>query len=83
MQVPLHISFEHIGHSDPIEARVREEAKKLEQFHGRITAATQGSAADRAHGHHGSCRICLGSLHVGIEGGNQKLSAYTTGHETS
>jgi cold shock CspA family protein/ribosome-associated translation inhibitor RaiA len=39
MQVPLHISFEHIGHSDPIEARVREEAKKLEQFHGRITAA--------------------------------------------
>ena len=39
MQVPLQISFEQIGHSDPIEARVREEAKKLEQFHGRLTSA--------------------------------------------
>jgi len=39
MQVPLQIAFEHIGHSDPIEARIREEAKKLEEFHGRITSA--------------------------------------------
>lgn len=39
MQVPLQISFEQIGHSDPIEARVREEAKKLEQFHDRISSA--------------------------------------------
>jgi len=39
MQVPLQIVFEQIGHSDPIEARIREEAKKLEEFYGRITSA--------------------------------------------
>jgi len=39
MQVPLQIAFENIGHSDAIEARVREEAHKLEQFYERITSA--------------------------------------------
>lgn len=39
MQIPLQISFEGIGHSKPIEARIREEAEKLEQFYDRITAA--------------------------------------------
>lgn len=39
MQVPLQIVFEHIGHSDPIEARIRDEAKKLEEFYDRITSA--------------------------------------------
>ena len=39
MQVPLQISFEHLPHSDAIEARVREEMGKLEQFYDRITAA--------------------------------------------
>jgi cold shock CspA family protein len=39
MQVPLEITFEHIGHSEPIEARIRDEAKKLEEFYGRITSA--------------------------------------------
>lgn len=39
MQVPLQIVFEHMGSSDPIEARIREEARKLEEFHKRITAA--------------------------------------------
>jgi ribosome-associated translation inhibitor RaiA len=39
MQVPVQISFEHFPHSDAIEARVREEVGKLEQFYDRITAA--------------------------------------------
>jgi cold shock CspA family protein len=39
MQVPLHITFEDIGHSDVIEARIREESKKLEQFSDRLTSA--------------------------------------------
>jgi cold shock CspA family protein len=39
MQVPLQITFEHMGHSDPIEARIREEAAKLEEFYQRITSA--------------------------------------------
>ena len=38
MQTPLQVSFEGIGHSDAIEARVRDEADKLEQFYDRITS---------------------------------------------
>ena len=38
MQSPLQLTFEHIGHSDPIEARIREEATELEQFYDRITS---------------------------------------------
>lgn len=39
MQVPMQIAFEHVAHSDAVEARVRSEAQKLEQFYERITAA--------------------------------------------
>ena len=39
MQVPLQIAFEQIDHSAPIEARIREEAEKLEEFYERITSA--------------------------------------------
>jgi cold shock CspA family protein/ribosome-associated translation inhibitor RaiA len=39
MQVPLQIAFEHVDHSDAIEARVREEAGKLEEFYARLTSA--------------------------------------------
>jgi cold shock CspA family protein/ribosome-associated translation inhibitor RaiA len=39
MQVPLQITFEEIGHSDAIEARIREEADKLEQLYDRIISA--------------------------------------------
>ena len=38
MQTPLQLTFEHIGHSDTIEARIRDEAAKLEQFYDRITS---------------------------------------------
>ena len=39
MQVPLQIVFEGIGHSDAVEARVREEVRKLEKFYDRISTA--------------------------------------------
>jgi ribosome-associated translation inhibitor RaiA len=39
MQVPLQIVFEHVDHSDAIEAGVRKEAQKLERFYDRITSA--------------------------------------------
>ncbi len=51
MQVPLQISFEHIGQSDPIEARIREEAEKLEEFYERITSARVVIARPQ-HRHH-------------------------------
>jgi ribosome-associated translation inhibitor RaiA len=38
MQLPLQVVFEHLEQSDPLEGRIREEAKKLEEFYGRITS---------------------------------------------
>jgi ribosome-associated translation inhibitor RaiA len=38
MQVPLKITFQDIAHSDAVEARLREEASKLEQFYDRIVS---------------------------------------------
>lgn len=38
MQTPLQLTFENIGHSDAIAARIRAEADKLEQFYDRITS---------------------------------------------
>ncbi len=38
MQSRLQLNFEHIGHSDAIEARIRDEAAKLDDFYDRITS---------------------------------------------
>jgi ribosomal subunit interface protein len=51
MQVPLQIAFEGIGHSDAIEARIREEVEKLEQFFERIVSA-RVIVARPQHRHH-------------------------------
>ncbi len=51
MQVPLQVAFEGIRHSDAIEARVREEADKLEQFFGRLISARVVVARPQ-HRHH-------------------------------
>ncbi|MEW5964590.1 MAG: HPF/RaiA family ribosome-associated protein [Pseudomonadota bacterium] len=51
MQTPLQISFEGISHSTAIEARIREEADKLEQFSDRITSM-RVTVAKPQHRHH-------------------------------
>lgn len=51
MQTQLQLSFEHIGHSDAIEARIRDEAAKLEQFYDRITSMRVVVARPQ-HRHH-------------------------------
>jgi ribosome-associated translation inhibitor RaiA len=51
MESPLQISFEGIAHSDAIEARIREEAQKLEQFSERIVSARVVVARPQ-HRHH-------------------------------
>lgn len=38
MQVPLEVTFRNMGHSDAIEALVRERVEKLEKFFSRITS---------------------------------------------
>ncbi|HEC17382.1 MAG TPA: HPF/RaiA family ribosome-associated protein [Sedimenticola sp.] len=48
MQIPLQITFRHVDSSAAVEQRVREEAARLEKFHGQIM----------------SCRVVLESPHV-------------------
>ncbi len=38
MQVPLQVAFDGVQHSDAVEARLREEVDKLEQFSDRIVS---------------------------------------------
>ncbi|MGO8954464.1 MAG: HPF/RaiA family ribosome-associated protein [Rhodomicrobium sp.] len=51
MQVPLQVAFDGVEHSDAVEARIREEAEKLEQFYGRIVSASVVVAKPQ-HRHH-------------------------------
>ena len=37
MQIPLHITFRNLPRSESVEARIREKAARLEEFHPRIT----------------------------------------------
>ena len=53
MQIPLQVSFEGIDHSDAVEARIREEAGKLEQFYPRITSMRVVAARPQHRHHHG------------------------------
>jgi ribosomal subunit interface protein len=54
MQVPLEIVFEDMDPSDAIDARLREEAAKLEQFTDRITSARIVVAKPHRRGQKGS-----------------------------
>lgn len=53
MEVPLKIAFEGIEHSDAIEARVREEAEKLQQFSDHIVSARVVVARPQRKHHQG------------------------------
>jgi len=53
MQVPLQISFRDLPHSDAIEARVREKAAWLENFHERIMSCRVIVESPHRHQHKG------------------------------
>jgi cold shock CspA family protein len=67
MQVPLQIVFEHIGHSDALEAAVRKEAQRLERFYDRITSARVVIARPQ-HRHHKGDTYCV-RIHLAVPGG--------------
>src|SRR5512145_1442709 len=67
MQVPLQIIFEHIGHSDAIEAAVRKEAERLERFYDRITSARVVIARPQ-HRHHKGDTYCV-RVHIAVPDG--------------
>jgi ribosome-associated translation inhibitor RaiA len=53
MNHPLQVAFEHIDHSDAVEARIREEAAKLEQFYDRLTSMRVVVARPQSRHHKG------------------------------
>jgi ribosomal subunit interface protein len=62
MQVPLHITFHGMDVSPALEARIREQVGKLEQFYDRITrceVAVELPHQHQRHGRHWHIRITL------------------------
>lgn len=67
MQVPLQITFEHLDHSDALEAAVRQEAQRLERFFGRITSVRVVIARPQRRRHKGDT-YCV-RIHIALPGG--------------
>lgn len=67
MQVPLQVSFEHVTHSDAVEAAVRKEAERLEHFFDRITAVSVVIARPQHRRHKGDTFAVR--IHVSVPGG--------------
>lgn len=53
MQIPLQITFRHMEHSDVLEAKIREKAKKLEQFAEHIMSCRVTVDLEHKHHHQG------------------------------
>jgi len=53
MQVPIHIAVRDLPHSEALEARIREKAAKLEEFHARIISCRVTVEELRKHHHQG------------------------------
>lgn len=53
MQIPLEITFHGFSHSDAVEARIREKAAKLEQFHDNIISCKVAVELEHQHQHQG------------------------------
>ncbi len=53
MQVPLQVTFQQLPHSDALEARIRERALELEQFHDHLISCRVTVRSDERHKHQG------------------------------
>ncbi|HVP07946.1 MAG TPA: HPF/RaiA family ribosome-associated protein [Burkholderiales bacterium] len=53
MQIPLQITYRDIGHSDALEAHIRDKAAKLEEFYPRITSCRVVVEERDRHHHQG------------------------------
>lgn len=67
MQVPIQIVFEHVGHSDALEAAVRKEAQRLERFYDRVTSVRVVIARPQ-HRHQKGDTYCV-RVHLAVPGG--------------
>ena len=69
MQVPFQVVFEHVSHSDAIEAAVRKAAEKLENFYARITTMRVVIARPQ-HRHHKGDTYSV-RIHLALPGGKR------------
>jgi putative sigma-54 modulation protein len=81
MQVPLQITFRDIQHSETIEARIRQKARKLERFHRRITGChvtVEAPHKSRQKGglYHVKVDLTLPGGEIVAEKGRPKLHAH-------
>lgn len=60
MQIPVEVTFKDLDHSEAVEAKVREEAQKLERFFSHITSCRV--VIEAPHKHQARGRL----FHVGI-----------------
>jgi ribosomal subunit interface protein len=54
MQTPLQIRFHNVDHSPAVEAKVREQAARLERYHGQIMGCQVTIEAPHRHHHQGN-----------------------------
>jgi ribosomal subunit interface protein len=54
MKLPLEVTFRNLGHSDAIEASIRDHAERLERFSSDIMACRVVVEADHRHHHKGN-----------------------------
>ena len=66
MRIPLQITVRDVQHSDALEARIREKAAKLEQFHPRIMSCRV--TVEEAHKHRNQGRHFQVRLDVRVPG---------------
>ena len=67
MQTPLEIHFEGLDPSEAVSARVREEAKRLERYHSRITSCRVVIGVAHRHQHKGF--LYSARIHLSVPGG--------------
>lgn len=63
MQVPLQITMRQMRHSDALEARIRQKAEKLDQFHANVTGCQVTIEEDQHRAQQGrwfSVRVVVG-----------------------
>ena len=70
MQLPVQITFRNMGHSDAVEARVRERAEKLDRFSDNIMSCRVVVEAPHKHQHKGGIYV----VHIDLTLPNKEVT---------
>lgn len=78
MQQPLQITFRDIGHSDALEAAIREKAAKLDEFYDRIMSCRV--VIEAPHGHHYKGKLYHVSVNLTVPDAELMVNRSPTEH---